>query len=201
MSRIVNTLTDYVIKKGMVNEKERSVYEYGFLVMLETALSLLISLVIASLLHMFIEGILFFIIFIPLRSYAGGLHLDKYLSCLILSCLTFSVVLLIVKVFIFPVLLLFVIFLVLILSVWLLYPVDNINRSVDIEEEHYFKKRLLKFLILDLIIVIGCVILLKDKYLLLITATFLMMLISMMLGKYKNRKVRLSSNKKVNRFN
>lgn len=78
MNGIARILTDYVIYKGMVKEEERSIYEYGFVVAMETGLSLIIIFFVAGILHMVVEGILFFIVFIPLRSYAGGLHLEHY---------------------------------------------------------------------------------------------------------------------------
>lgn len=97
MKRIAEVLTDYVIQKGMVKEEDRELYEYGFTMTIEVGLFVLSCLFISLYLHMLMEGILFFLIFAPLRSYAGGLHLDKFRSCFILSCLTFSGILLIVR--------------------------------------------------------------------------------------------------------
>ena len=98
MERIARLLTKYVIKKGMIREEEQEVYTFGFLSALEMGLSIIVSLFLAAMLHMLFEGILFFVIFIPLRSYAGGLHLEKYWSCFVLSCLTFCAVLCLVKI-------------------------------------------------------------------------------------------------------
>ena len=78
MSRVAKMLADYVLCKGVIIKDEYDLYEYGFQIALETGLSLIISGIIASMLHMIPEGILFFIVFIPLRSYAGGLHLKHY---------------------------------------------------------------------------------------------------------------------------
>lgn len=188
MNKVVKALTDYVIRKGVIKEEERSMYEYGFVITLEMGLSLIISFFIAYMLHMTVEGILFFVIFIPLRSYAGGLHLDCYWSCLTLSCLTFSVILLITEFVKLPTYIGFVIFISLELLVYYLYPVENVNRQVDIEEDKFFKKRLKVFLFTDLLIASICVVLGRDTYLVLIMATFFMVTITMILGKYKNNK-------------
>lgn len=85
MDRIAKGLTDYVIRKGMIEETERNIYEYGFTLTMEVGLFVLVSLFLTLYLHMFVEGVLFFVIFAPLRSYAGGLHLEKYHSCFVLS--------------------------------------------------------------------------------------------------------------------
>ncbi len=186
MNKIANFLTDYVINKGVIKEAERDIYEYGFVIALEMGFNLFISFLIACVLHMIVEGILFFIIFIPLRSYAGGLHLDQYWSCLILSCLTFSIILGITKVIKFPVFIGFVIFIGLELFVYYLYPVENINRQVDAEENKFFRRQLKAFLFIDLLIVIICIIFEKERYLILVVSTFSMVVITMVLGKYKN---------------
>ena len=80
MKRIAEGLTDYVIQKGMVKEEDRELYEYGFMMTIEAGLFVLSSLFVSIYLHMVKEGILFFLIFAPLRSYAGGLHLDRCYS-------------------------------------------------------------------------------------------------------------------------
>lgn len=188
MNKAAKVLTDYVICKGVIREEDRDVYEYGFLISLEAGLSLIVSFFIAGILHMVVEGILFFVVFIPLRSYAGGLHLDRYWSCFSLSCLTYSVILLVVRLVELPIYIVFVFFLWFELSIYYLYPVENSNRPVDAEENKYFKKRLKCFLFLDLFIASVCIVLKKDNYLLLMAATFFMVIITMILGKYKNKK-------------
>lgn len=191
MNGIARILTDYVIYKGMVKEEERSIYEYGFVVAMETGLSLIISFFVAGILHMVVEGILFFIVFIPLRSYAGGLHLEHYWSCLALSCLTFSVILLLTKFAIMPTYIVFFIIVFLELLVYCLYPVENINRKVDAVENEFFQKRLKKFLLIDMLIVGICIAFKNKSYLILIMTTFFMVAITMLIGKYKNHRRKL----------
>lgn len=175
----------------MVKEEERSIYEYGFVVAMETGLSLIIIFFVAGILHMVVEGILFFIVFIPLRSYAGGLHLEHYWSCLALSCLTFSVILLLTKFAIMPTYIVFFIIVFLELLVYCLYPVENINRKVDAVENEFFQKRLKKFLLIDMLIVGICIAFKNNSYLILIMTTFFMVAITMLIGKYKNHRRKL----------
>lgn len=186
---IAEILTEYVIKKGVINKDEQDMYEYGFTLALEMGISILICLFIANAMHMFVEAILFFIIFIPIRSYAGGLHLKHFISCLCLSCLTFSAVLVVVRFIKIPILFSFCLTLFWEISIYFLYPVDNINRVLDNEERVYFKKKLNQFLALDFTIAVVCGLLEKGEYLLLIMTTFLMIVVTMILGKYKSRKL------------
>lgn len=189
MKRIVEGLTDYIIQKGIVKEEDRKLYEYGFTLTIEVGLFILCSLLVSLYLHMFMEGILFFLIFVPLRSYAGGLHLDRFHSCFIVSCLTFSSILYIVKHIHMPMLLSFISLLILEAVVYALYPVENINREIDSEENRFFKKKLKLFLAIDLLLSIICVVLKKECYVFLISTTFFLIVVTMILGKYKNMKI------------
>lgn len=183
MDKIAKGLTDYVIHNGVVKEEERELYEFGFLIALEMALSMIICFFIAFVLHMVLEGILFFIIFIPLRSYAGGLHLEKYSCCLALSCIIFSFVLLIAKFGEFSACGLFAILLGLELLVYFLYPVENINRQVEAEENVYFKRKLKLFLVIDILLALWCVLTRNEQSLALITMTIFMITATMIVGK------------------
>ena len=182
MEKVAKVLADYVIRKGMVDEENRNIYEYGFTVTIEVGLFVLFCLLMTLYLHMYMQGILFFIIFAPLRSYAGGLHLEKYHSCFVLSCLTFSGVLLIVRYIQFPIWISFITLFILEIVVYALYPIENINRKVDREEDRYFRKKLKLFLLIDMIIAVACIILNNNGALFLITDTFLVVVITMLMG-------------------
>lgn len=188
MHRIAKILTDYIIHKGIVDESDRDAYEYGFIITVEVGLFVLFSLFITLYLHMFVEGMIFFIIFVPLRSYAGGLHLEKFHSCFILSCLTFSGTLLAVRYIRTPIASSLVLLLVLETIVYVLYPVENANRKVDSEEDQYFRKKLEVFLFLDFIIAVVCVVWNISSILFLEVVVLGIVVITMMVGKRKKGK-------------
>ena len=169
MYTIAEKLTDYVIQNGNIKDEERSIYVYGFQVALEQTVCYVICFLGAIFLKAIPEGIIFFIVFVPLRSYAGGLHLNRYWSCLLLSCITFfSICLIFLEIVILK-----------------LYPVENINRNVDIYENAQFKKRLKIFLMIN--IIIGIVFAITKQYIYLNTIfyTIWLITITMVIGKYK----------------
>ena len=185
MKKLHEMLTDYVIRKGMVEESDREMYEYAFQITVEVGLFAVVCFVIALYVNMLVEGLLFFIIFVPLRSYAGGLHMETFKSCFCLSCLAFSFVLLTVGYLEIPGLFSISFLLLLEFIVYTLSPVDNENREVDEEEDTWFKKKLRNFLFFDFCMAVFCLLLRKERYLLLIAATFLLIVISMLAGKSK----------------
>ena len=78
MEHLSIVLTNYIFKKGIIDEKNYEIYQYGFQCFLEVSASTICSIVIALLLHMFSECLFFFLLFIPMRSFSGGLHLKTY---------------------------------------------------------------------------------------------------------------------------
>lgn len=187
MEKAARALTEYVIGKGVIKEADRYVYEYGFVVVLEIGSFVSFSIFMALYLNMPIEGIVFFIIFMPLRSYAGGLHLNKFGACFVLSCLTYVGVLLLVKNIRISAAVSFIILLTLEMMVYGLYPVEHVNRKIDKEENEYFKNRLIRFLCMDLAIGIICLLCKWEIILLEAVMVFVIVVLTMIAGKYKNR--------------
>ena len=146
---------------------------YGFVITLEVGLFLVASLFIALKLDMVLEGIFFFVIFSPLRSYAGGLHLEKFWICFVLSCLTYITTLLVVKNLCLHEFVSLIVLFALEVFVYVLYPVENRNREINEEENKCFKIKLMKYLCLDFFIGIVCTIFEKDSYFLELNIIFL----------------------------
>ena len=78
MRRLSEKLTGYVIKAGTVSEELYAVYQYGFQIGLEMLCCFMVCLCIAVYLHMIPEFIVFTGIFMALRTYAGGVHLNSF---------------------------------------------------------------------------------------------------------------------------
>lgn len=185
MKHLAIVLTDYIIGKSVIEESERDVYEYGFQFAFETILCFIISILIAILLRMIPEGILFLILFIPLRSYAGGMHLERYIFCLLLSCLTYLGVLLINKYIDIPIFISVIGVIALTAATWFLYPAKHVNREIDETEEAYFKKRLKFLLLTDTLLCFIMLLLRYDKLISLMFFVFLLVVITMIIGKIK----------------
>lgn len=188
MNKVARGMTDYVIRKGVVKETDRGVYEYGFTIAMETGLCILACLSISMALHSFFEGIVFFLTFIPLRSYAGGLHLNSYRSCFSLSCISFLTILILGKYGKISTCIALICLFISEVLIYCLYPVENVNREVDAEENNFFKKRLCLFLIIDGFAAVIMILLGWKKYLQVMTITFVMIVITMVIGKLGNKK-------------
>ena len=59
MEHLSIVLTDYIFKKGIIDEKSYEIYQYGFQCFLEVSTSTICSIIIALLLHMLPECLFF----------------------------------------------------------------------------------------------------------------------------------------------
>ena len=78
-------LTSYIVKSGAVPEESYEIYQYGFQIGLEMLSCLLACFGIAVYLHMIPEFVVFTGIFMLLRTYAGGVHLNSFGTCYVCS--------------------------------------------------------------------------------------------------------------------
>ncbi len=97
MKKLSEKITDYLYSQQVIPESMRSVYQYGMQMALEIGCSVIASIFIISLFHMYVEGLLFFAVFIPFRSYLGGFHMKSYPACFLCSCGVLAGMLLLVK--------------------------------------------------------------------------------------------------------
>lgn len=92
--KISGFITDTLIEGKVIKSEEKNLYLYCFGTIIEMSANLLTTLIIGALLHRFIETLIFMLVFIPLRSFAGGYHCEKAESCFILSIAVYLTVML-----------------------------------------------------------------------------------------------------------
>lgn len=194
MEELAHTLTNYLIRKNVIATERSSIYKYGFQVGLEVCLNTVISIVIAVLCHMEWETLVFFAVFILLRSYAGGLHLSTYSSCLICSCLSLLGLLLVVKYLNIDNLFALGIVFISLIVIKLMAPVEDINRPISPSELSNFRKMLNRSIIKIIVLSIIFYLMELDRMLLMISVTTVFMVGILVLGKINYKKCIRKSN-------
>ena len=149
-NRIIKALS----KSGLIAEKDEEIYLFG----IETALLKLIHfstmLIIGLCAGMLLETFVFIASYSILRVYAGGYHAKTRLRCYGISWLLILFVLLFTK--FCPNQIAFIVSILVSLPsyiiIFLLAPVDNINKPLDDLEIHYYKIKTRIILSVELII-------------------------------------------------
>ena len=103
-----------------------------------------------------------------------------------MSCLTYITTLLVVKNLCLHEFVSLIVLFALEVFVYVLYPVENRNREINEEENKCFNIKLMKYLCLDFFIGIVCTICEKDSYFLELNIIFLIVVITMLIGKCRN---------------
>ncbi|MFR5691664.1 MAG: accessory gene regulator B family protein [Lachnospiraceae bacterium] len=179
MEKFYDTLAQYVIKNTEYEKSDYISLKYGFQVGIEMLICILVSMLISFGLDMCIENILLVCVFISLRTYGGGIHLNGFISCLICSNCILTGILLICKYYVFPILIILIIEAVCSIYLYIAEPVGTKNRIMDEEEKCYFgkklKNRVIEINVLNVILILlGCY-----KYAMIIVLTLFVVCVSM----------------------
>lgn len=185
MKYLAKKLADYVINVGAVPEESYAVYQYGFQIGLEMILSFGVCLGMAIYLHMIPEFVVFTGIFMLLRTYAGGVHLNSFGACLTCSAIVQTLTLLINNKFKFTTTNAWFIILASAISIVKAAPVENINKELGSDEKRHCKKVTIKNLVGIIIFAVCCTIGNGNNMVSLIAMTILVVLISQYVGMIK----------------
>lgn len=146
----VNKIVNKLANNGNIVEEDKEIYAFGLRQGMIITANIITTLIIGTLLKMVWQTILFMILYIPLRSFAGGYHARTQFRCYILSVILIMAVLLVIKyVFIAN----FVSLLAALVSGVIIYitaPVGDINKPLDDIEIIVYKKWTRIILIIEL---------------------------------------------------
>lgn len=182
LKRLSTKLTLEMISSGLVKEEDREVYEYGIEVVAALLINFLSSVVIFSVFGMLLEGLLFFAVFFPIRTYSGGHHMESHLGCYILSMAIMLIFVLCIRVIpesgYLIISLAFVAFSSLV--VILLSPVEDKNRPIDEVERKVYRKKSLRVLAVELLAFAGLLVLGQERAALIISIAQAVTAVSML---------------------
>ena len=90
-------VTNYLVKREVVNQDEKDVYKYGFEILFSTILGICIVLILGLTAGSLMTSLIFIAVFCSLRIKCGGYHADSYLSCNVVFTTVFLIVLMVEK--------------------------------------------------------------------------------------------------------
>lgn len=85
IDRIASAIVETQIQAGFLKDEDRSIYRYGYTLVLETLLNILIGIIIGLIFKAIDIIMIFWLLYIPLRIFCGGWHAEKSWQCLIAS--------------------------------------------------------------------------------------------------------------------
>lgn len=185
MDKWIHSIVDKKIEQGEFSKSKRDLYIYGYTLLLEKTIIILITITIAVIFKAYWEIIILCIAFIPLRQYAGGYHAKTRSACSTLSALYMIGAVLWIGFaknhLIFP-------YNVLIEGVcagivfWLA-PIDTQTRRISESERIYFKRVTRIILLIQSAVVIGLICFQKNQIVTIILTGHMGVAGSLMIGK------------------
>lgn len=85
MKQLADFTTHLFVTKGIVTEADAPIYAYGFEVLFSSLFTFGSIFVLAACFDFFVETLVFFAAFFPLRIYAGGYHASTRVRCYFMS--------------------------------------------------------------------------------------------------------------------
>lgn len=90
-SKMISNFSKKVVKKlidsGNITSTERELYEYGIFILMSNILYIVVTAILGLAFGLFYQSLLFFIVFMVIRQYAGGYHASTELKCEIFTTL------------------------------------------------------------------------------------------------------------------
>lgn len=156
MRSISGMITDTLWNQGIIQEEDIDKCRYGLDMFISSALEVASILVIAAVMRNFLQALLFFASFIPLRVYAGGYHADTKLRCYFVSLavygiFTIAMYVLPAKIYLAAALSATAFTVMMILSA---APVIHKNKSVNDAERKYYRKFSIRICLVETTIVL-----------------------------------------------
>lgn len=189
IDNLVTKFVDKQILLGNIKSEEVSVYQYGYTLLLERIINVIIAVCISVVMKNYISVVLFLFAFIPIRTFAGGWHSKKFLLCTVLSNITIILgTILYNKSKSFQLILLIVLESLLFFILAFFSPIESPSKRITQKEQFMYKKNVIVILVIHYIIE---VFLYSQKWsgsMVIFVFAHLVVAISLIIGKIVNRK-------------
>ena len=86
-SWIADRMTQMLVTSSLIEEGDRELYSYGFFMLISRICFFFVTAVTGLLMGIPVESVLFYMVFMLLRTYAGGVHAKTEIACSVLTTL------------------------------------------------------------------------------------------------------------------
>lgn len=158
MDKIISKITDNFFVFGIIDRQDLAIYRYGLEMLFLSSLEIISVLSLAFIVGNFLETVIYFIAFIPIRIFAGGYHASTRLNCYFLSLFMYGIFTLLLKSILEEYQLIFSVSIAIIslLIIFLFAPIIHSNRYCEEVERAFYKKISRKIALVEIIMVFMC---------------------------------------------
>lgn len=162
--KIAEKMINWQIVKGNLTETDRNKYVYAYEILFNQLVNLSIAVVLAFVSHELIAVLLFLVIYIPLRKYAGGFHAENNEKCMIYSSLVIVCVIVLNKT-LHDVTnayesIMMICFLLMLAFIWHMAPIETKNKKLDELERRRCRRKVHIICVIHILLMIWNVLIL-----------------------------------------
>lgn len=181
ISDVASNIVDILIQHQIIDDQQAPIYQYGFEILISSAITCVITVGLGIIFKCLFASLLYFGMFVVLRSICGGYHAKTYWQCNLVFAF---VTVLVLSLFRFMPISQFkgmhyccIALSILITAIYA--PVENENKSLTKQQKTIF--RILGTAMVVLLALISCLLMIKfrNSYSILIDATLFVVAISM----------------------
>lgn len=142
INKLSSLISSKFVEHNIISKSVKDVYRYGIEITISSIIGFVITCLIGLLFRMLMQTMLFYVIFILLRSMTGGYHAKTYLKCnfifsiITLFIVTFSKAAYEMQISFGILTLLFLLSIA--IFIWIA-PVENVNKPIKAEKRVYWK--------------------------------------------------------------
>ncbi len=142
ITKLAQKTVDALCGTQMIGEEDKDLYIYGFFILYSRLFFLVITVVFSSVLGIIWQGILMYIVFSLIRSYAGGVHASKESICLVVTTIALFVCVVVLKLCMQwdNIILSNIILVCEWICIMLLSPIDTAEKRLDPTERNRYKR-------------------------------------------------------------
>lgn len=188
ITKLSNAIADSLLKKNIMESKEREVYVYGFFIIISHIIFFLVTVLIGILFKIPFYAMIFFLSFSSVRGFTGGIHAKTEFLCDILSTVSILICLAAVKTVIIHSLTYIALAALALSSVLIivLKPVDTPQKALSQSEKSHFHKKSITLTILYCILSVVFMLLKLPGITVAISAGLSLASVLLVLGKLKH---------------
>ena len=153
---LANHIVRKLIAASAVEEVDRELYIYGFFLLITRFFFFLVTVAFGFFLRIPCESVIFYTVFILLRSYAGGVHAKTEMACTVWTTLAMGTATAFIKILEYTNTKVPVCFLLCNICILTFSPLDSGEKPLDIEDRRRYQKIcVLLLLIFDMVALVA----------------------------------------------
>ncbi|MGF7019122.1 accessory gene regulator B [Lachnospiraceae bacterium PF1-21] len=180
-------LNKMILHEVILVDEDIALYKYGISTLVMLILNILTAVFIGLIVGEMPLLIIFFVTFIPLRSFAGGLHLKSKVQCYILSNTVIMLVLILNNILSKHFFEILIIGIFSLLYLWVVPVYGSRVRPICVQEKVIFTKKKRKVIIANIMLLISSVFIMKSEISVVLCSSYVLTSLLVVLERIANK--------------